>query len=95
MPVVAANRTGTETDDGLTIDFYGSSFISDQRAHMLQVAPRGEDAIVMAELDLDRARRDRTIWGTFQTRRPDVYAPLVETPAGRPPDAVPGMGPGE
>ncbi len=95
VPVVAANRTGLETDDGLTIDFYGSSFICDQRAHMLKVAPRSEDAIVMAELDLDQARHDRTIWGTFQTRRPDVYAPLVETPTGRPPDAVPGVGPGE
>ncbi len=95
VPVVAANRTGVETDDGLTLDFYGSSFICDQRAHMLKVAPRHADAIVMAELDLDQARHDRTIWGTFWTRRPDVYAPLVETPAGRPPDAVPGVGPGE
>jgi len=95
VPVVAANRTGLETDDGLSIDFYGSSFICDQRAHMLKVGPRSEDAIVMAELDLDQARHDRTIWGTFQTRRPDVYAPLANTPAGRPPDALPGVGPGE
>jgi hypothetical protein len=62
---------------------------------MVKVAPRSEDAIVMAELDLDKARHDRTIWGTFQTRRPDVYAPLASTPAGRPPDAAPGVGPGE
>lgn len=94
VPVVAANRTGRETDDGLAIDFYGSSFICDHRAHMLNVGPRDRDAIVMAELDLDQARHDRTIWGTFQTRRPDVYAPLVTTPAGRPPDALPGVGPG-
>jgi N-carbamoylputrescine amidase len=94
VPVVAANRTGIESDDGVRLSFYGSSFVCDHRAHMLKVGPRNEDAIVMGELDLDRARRDRTVWGVFQTRRPDVYGALATTPAARPPDAASGVGPG-
>ena len=32
VPVVAANRVGVEEGDSCTVDFYGSSFITDGRA---------------------------------------------------------------
>ena len=85
IPVMAANRTGTETDDGVTLDFYGSSFVCDHLGAMLDVAPRDQQAIVSATLDLDRGAAARRHWGTYVTRRPDIYAPLSETPAGPPP----------
>jgi N-carbamoylputrescine amidase len=85
VPVLAANRTGRETDDGVTLDFYGSSFCCDHRAHVLAEAGRDEDAVVLATLDLERAARDRAQWGTFQTRRPALYGIVATAPAGPPP----------
>ncbi|MCB1390201.1 MAG: N-carbamoylputrescine amidase [Rhodobacteraceae bacterium] len=85
VPVMAANRIGAETDDGVTLTFYGTSFICDQRARVVAEAGREDEAIVIATLDLDQAAQDRAAWGTFQTRRPRHYARVVETPAGPPP----------
>jgi N-carbamoylputrescine amidase len=85
VPVMAANRTGRETDDGVTLDFYGASFVADHRAEVVAQAGRDDDAVVLATLDLDAAARDRDRWGVFQTRRPETYRALVETPAGPPP----------
>jgi N-carbamoylputrescine amidase len=86
VPVLAANRTGSESDDGVTLRFYGSSFCVDHRAHMVASAGRDEDAVVLATLDLDAAARDRAQWGTFQTRRPEHYGLLQSAPAGPPPE---------
>lgn len=85
VPVMAANRIGAETDDGVTLTFYGTSFIADQRARLLAEAGRDDEAVVLATLDLDQAARDREAWGIFQTRRPMHYHRLVDTPAGPPP----------
>lgn len=85
VPVLAANRIGVEIDDGRRLSFYGTSFCADHRARVIAKAPVGEDALVLATLDLDRAAHDRAYWGVFQTRRPDLYAPLATTPAGLPP----------
>lgn len=86
IPVLAANRIGTETDDGYTIDFYGSSFACDQRAHVVSQLGRTEEGIVTATFNLDQAAKDRNHWGTFQTRRPRNYGLLIDTPAGPPPE---------
>jgi N-carbamoylputrescine amidase len=75
--MVAVNRIGTE--HGLT--FYGSSFVSDPYGRVLARAPRDRQAVIVAELDLDQ-RTDWMQWGLLQTRRPDLYQPLVETGAG-------------
>ena len=85
VPVMAANRVGTETDDGYTMNFYGSSFCSNHRAHKVAELDRSSSGILRARLDLDRAAQDRQLWGTFQTRQPQNYATLVDTPAGPPP----------
>jgi N-carbamoylputrescine amidase len=73
VPIVAANRVGTE--DELT--FYGSSFIVDHRGRPLAQAGRDSVETIYAELDLGQATADRAGWGLFRDRRPDLYGDLV------------------
>ena len=87
VPVLAANRTGRETDDGVTIDFYGSSFLTDHVGAMIASASRTQEEIVIGTVDLDQAYDARDYWGVYHTRRPEMYRRMVETPAGPPPRA--------
>jgi len=74
VPVVAANRVGTE--HGQT--FYGTSFIADERGDILAELDREEEGVIVASLDLDRVKRHRAAFGFFRDRRPDLYGRLVE-----------------
>ena len=74
VPVIAANRIGTE--DGQT--FYGHSFIADQRGDYLAAFGREETGVLVAELDLALARKHRAAFGFFRDRRPDMYGRLVQ-----------------
>jgi len=74
VPVIAANRIGTE--NGQT--FYGHSFIADQRGDYLESFGREETGALVAELDLDLAKRHRAAFGFFRDRRPDLYGRLVQ-----------------
>ncbi|MEM7684205.1 MAG: nitrilase-related carbon-nitrogen hydrolase [Pseudomonadota bacterium] len=85
VPIIAANRIGKETDDGVTLDFYGTSFICNHRAEIVADAGRDVEGIALATLDLEVAAKDRAQWGTFQTRQPQNYRVLVDTPSGPPP----------
>ena len=89
IPVLAANRIGRETDDGVTLDFYGTSFCVDQRAAVVADAGRDQEAVMLATLDLDRAAAERDQWGTFQTRQPRHYGLVATTPAAPPPPMSP------
>lgn len=73
MPVIAANRIGTE--DGQR--FYGHSFISNQWGDMLCEFGAEETGILVATLDLDQAATHRAGMGFFRDRRPDLYARLT------------------
>ncbi len=79
VPVVAANRFGREVGQGgeREITFYGSSFITDNTGAKVAEAPRDADAILTATFDLDELAGDRTAWGLFRDRRPDLYGPLL------------------
>lgn len=80
VPVVASNRIGAETatvDKSTSINFYGSSFISDHRGEIVAQADRATEDVIVASLDLDEARDYRTRWGLFRDRRPDLYISLV------------------
>ena len=66
VPVVAANRIGTE--GGQT--FYGSSFIADQRGEKLAELGRTDEGVILATFDLDAIARARASWGFFRDRRP-------------------------
>lgn len=85
IPVMAANRVGPETDDGVTLDFYGSSFIADHLGALQASATRDKAEIVIGTVDLDAAAKARDYWGVYHTRRPEMYRPLTNTPAGPPP----------
>ncbi|MBV8238623.1 MAG: N-carbamoylputrescine amidase, partial [Sphingomonas sp.] len=74
VPVVAANRVGTE--HGQT--FYGTSFICDERGDILAELDRTEEGVITATLDIDRVKRHRAAFGFFRDRRPELYGRLVQ-----------------
>ncbi len=74
VPVVAANRIGTEHGQR----FYGHSFICDERGDILAEFGASETGVITAELDLEQARRHRAAFGFFRDRRPELYGRLAE-----------------
>jgi len=77
VPVVASNRIGHEQGATCAVTFYGSSFAADETGAIVAQAPRDEEAIVVAEFDLDEIRRRRAAWGLFRDRRPNLYLPVL------------------
>jgi N-carbamoylputrescine amidase len=83
LPVLAANRIGTETaPEGRAVTFYGSSFISDHTGQVLARAGRDNEEIVTATVDLDAIARLRATWGLFRDRRPETYGALATLDGG-------------
>lgn len=74
VPIVAANRIGTE--NGQT--FYGHSFIADERGDYMASFGREETGVLVATIDLDRVKRHRAAFGFFRDRRPDLYGRLTQ-----------------
>ncbi|PKB19362.1 N-carbamoylputrescine amidase [Novosphingobium kunmingense] len=74
MPVIAANRTGSE--DGQR--FYGHSFIADEWGDFLAEYGASENGVLIAALDLDRAARHRAGMGFFRDRRPQLYGRISQ-----------------
>lgn len=76
VPLVAANRIGTETIEDSRITFYGSSFITDERGQLVETADRTSEMVITHTFDLDAIARFRARWGIFRDRRPDIYGCL-------------------
>lgn len=74
VPVVAANRVGTE--HGQT--FYGTSFITDERGDIVAELDREEEGVITATFDLTQVKRHRAAFGFFRDRRPELYGRLVQ-----------------
>jgi N-carbamoylputrescine amidase len=74
VPVVAANRIGTEEGQR----FYGHSFICDERGDMLAEFGAEETGVISATLDLGQARRHRAAFGFFRDRRPELYGRISQ-----------------
>lgn len=72
IPVVAANRVGTE--GGQT--FYGHSFIADHRGDKVAELGRSETGVICATFDRVALRRVRNAFGFFRDRRPELYEVL-------------------
>ena len=72
IPVVAANRIGTETVGANTQRYYGHSFIADHRGD-LAGALGEEEGVLTHAFDLDFLDRHRAAWGFFRDRRPEFY----------------------
>ena len=75
LPVIAANRIGTE-ENGQS--FYGHSFITDQWGDFLADYGAVETGVLVATLDLNAARAHRAGMGFFRDRRPELYARLTQ-----------------
>jgi N-carbamoylputrescine amidase len=73
VPVVAANRVGTEGGQS----FYGHSFVCDHFGDILAELPDAQEGVVVQEVDLAEAARRRAAFGFFRDRRPDLYGRLV------------------
>ncbi|WP_345993383.1 N-carbamoylputrescine amidase [Sulfurimonas sp. HSL-1716] len=78
VPVIAANRYGKEKGESCTLDFYGSSFITDSSGKKIAEAPRDKEEIIYAEFDLQKNREFQDYWGLIRDRRPECYDDLVE-----------------
>ncbi|RZM12376.1 MAG: N-carbamoylputrescine amidase [Sphingomonas sp.] len=73
VPVIAANRIGTEHGQ----HFYGTSFICDERGDIVAELGRDDEGVITATFDLDVVRRHRAAFGFFRDRRPELYGRLV------------------
>jgi N-carbamoylputrescine amidase len=73
MPVIAANRIGTE--DAIT--FYGSSFVAGPDGAVIAEMNRVEEGFASAAFDLDALAEARAAWGLFRDRRPEMYGRLM------------------
>ena len=86
VPIIAANRIGLETvepcvengNQSSSLNFYGSSFMTDERGEIVTSASKDKEEILYHEYDLDKIREDRLAWGLFRDRRPDTYKIMVD-----------------
>ena len=86
MPVIAANRIGTEEvvpceENGgqrSALTFYGSSFITDQTGELVAEADREKEQVILATFDLNEMQENRLSWGIFRDRRPECYGDICK-----------------
>jgi N-carbamoylputrescine amidase len=77
VPVIASNRIGSESSENLSMDFYGSSFISNHLGELMCEAGRDSEEIIYHEFDLSDISLYRRDWGVFRDRRPDLYGNIL------------------
>ena len=73
IPVVAANRTGLENNDGIQQRFYGYSFICDHGGELVEALGKDDEGVLMHSFDLAEIEGYRADWGFFRDRRPELY----------------------
>lgn len=86
VPVIAANRIGVESVEpcaenggqSSSLNFYGSSFITDNTGAIIAEANRTDEQVLTASFDLDQYAKDRLSWGLFRDRRPEMYRDIVK-----------------
>ncbi len=86
VPVVAANRIGTEEvnpseangGQKSALKFFGSSFITNETGSLVQDASRDKEEILVSTFDLDAINEARLSWGLFRDRRPEQYKIICE-----------------
>lgn len=86
VPVVAANRIGTEEvnpseangGQKSALKFFGSSFITNETGALVQDASRDKEEILVSTFDLDAINEARLSWGLFRDRRPEQYKIICE-----------------
>ncbi|WP_028217612.1 carbon-nitrogen hydrolase [Paraburkholderia oxyphila] len=77
MPLVASNRVGVERQGDSRIEFFGQSFIANQRGEVVEELSADREAFVVHAFDLEALRLQRASWGLFRDRRPLEYGELT------------------
>jgi N-carbamoylputrescine amidase len=77
MPVIASNRIGKESSNDLSMEFYGSSFISNHLGELVSEADRESEIIITHTFDLDLITQYRRDWGVYRDRRTDLYNEIL------------------
>ncbi len=86
IPVIAANRIGTETvqptdangGQNSALTFYGSSFIADETGELkAMLDERNREGVITHTFDLDELYEKRLSWGLFRDRRPHMYSAIA------------------
>ena len=75
VPVIAANRYGLEEvtpceengGQSSSLNFYGSSFMTDETGAILEQAERQAEAVLLATYDLDKGASERLNWACLET----------------------------
>lgn len=78
VPVVVANRYGEEKGESCSLNFYGSSFITDYTGKKIAEASRNSEEILYAEYDLEDHAKQREYWGLIRDRQPHAYSTICE-----------------
>lgn len=76
VPVVVANRIGEEIGESCTLNFYGSSFITDYRGEKIAEASRDKEEIIYASFDIEDNQKQRHYWGLIRDREPWAYTEI-------------------
>ncbi len=85
MPVVAVNRIGLEMVEpckenamqSSSLNFYGSSFMTDETGEILESASRDAEEILIHTYDFEEIAVNRLSWGLFRDRRPECYGDIT------------------
>ncbi|MBY0370117.1 N-carbamoylputrescine amidase [bacterium] len=73
IPVIAANRTGSEGKE----HFYGHSFIADETGVKVAELESDKEGVIYADFDFAAQQAARAAWGFFRDRRPELYKALT------------------
>lgn len=83
--VAVPNRVGFETGNirgnqatGKGLEFWGGSFIADPFGQIVAEAPHDAEAVLVAEIDLQRIEDVRRNWPFWRDRRVDAYAGITQ-----------------
>lgn len=74
VPILAANRVGSESANGDKDlqKFYGHSFIADHTGEIINTLDN-EEGLVINAFDFEALKTYRSSWGFFRDRRSDLY----------------------
>lgn len=86
MPVIAANRIGTESvtpcmkngGQMSSLCFYGTSFMTDATGAIVAEAGRTDETVLLHTYDLTEIAAERLNWGLFRDRRPQCYGDICK-----------------
>ena len=78
IPIISSNRIGEEIEDGIKINFYGGSFITDHLGSIQAQMDSVTEGVISHEINVNEIRKFRQSWGNFRDRRPDLYKKICD-----------------